>query len=45
MNELVRLVVGKCVLRMRGGWSCLRIVLNGVLMLSYLKVRFLILET
>ena len=45
INELVRLAVGKCVLRMRGGWSWLRFVLNGELMFNFFKVRFLILET
>jgi hypothetical protein len=29
--------VGKCVLWMRGGWSWLRFVLNGELMLSYFE--------
>jgi hypothetical protein len=45
INELVRLDVGKCVLRMRGGWSWLRFVLNGEFIFSFLKVRLLILET
>ena len=44
INELVRLALGKCVVRMSGGWSWLRIVLNGEVMFSYIKVRFLILE-
>ena len=44
INELVRLALGKCVVRMSGGWSWLGIVLNGEVMFSYIKVRFLILE-
>jgi len=45
INELVRLAVRKCVLRMRGGWSWLRIVLNGELMFTYFEDAVLILET
>jgi hypothetical protein len=44
INGLLRLVVGKRVLKMRGGRSWLRFVLNGELMFSFLKVRVLLLE-